>query len=161
MSLSPDLDVNCWHRPACGRCIGCRCSAFFTLDFHLVRGQCRRRRVEGNNPPGKSQYRNWLRSYFVGTKSDVMEVVMFPAFAPLCTAPTWAHSGIRSEIVCQGSSAVRARSSTNLNGRTLKSPHIGGRFMSARGNACFMLPGIIALSPLLLCVSLFAQDGPT
>ena len=32
--------------------------------------------------------------------------------------------------------------------------------MSARGNACFMLPGIIALSPLLLCVSLFAQDGP-
>ena len=33
--------------------------------------------------------------------------------------------------------------------------------MSARGNACFILPGIIALSPLLLCVSLFAQDGPT
>ena len=32
--------------------------------------------------------------------------------------------------------------------------------MSARVNACFMLPGIIALSPLLLCVSLFAQDGP-
>ena len=32
--------------------------------------------------------------------------------------------------------------------------------MSARGNAGFMLPGLIALSPLLLCVSLFAQDGP-